>query len=141
MHSPTLLLVEIAGGVARVEKDAESAIALSRAVEGLPGQVWVSLDQDLAEQAARLAAECRLRGADAVYASVAQRHGSILVTRDRQQLNRLPPIVRTLTPEQALEHLTALAVETSATSETQSDGPKSPEAPGENGNTSGTPET
>ncbi|MBI4604546.1 MAG: PIN domain-containing protein [Planctomycetes bacterium] len=108
VHSPTLLLVEIAGAVARVQDDAKRGVELSRAVEALPGQTWVPLDQALAEKAAGLASECRLRGADAVYASVALRHGSVLVTRDREQLERLPPLVVTMTPEQALERLEAL---------------------------------
>lgn len=102
VHSPTLLLVEIAGAVARVENDPDRGVALSGAIHGLPGQTWISLDEVLAAQAAALAAEQRLRGADAVYAGVASRHGAILVTRDREQLERLPPIVPTMTPEQAL---------------------------------------
>jgi len=113
VHSPTLLLVEIAGAFARVQDDTERAVALSKAVHGLPGQVWVPLDEVLAEQAAVLAAERRLRGADAVYAGVARRQGTTLITRDREQLERLPPIVPTLTPEQALARLAALGAEQS----------------------------
>ena len=108
VHSPTLLLVEIAGAVARAEDDPARGIALSRAIESLPGQIWIPLDAVLAPLAASLAAERRLRGADAVYASVARRHASFLVTRDREQLDRLPPIVPTLTAEEALERLEAL---------------------------------
>lgn len=101
--SPTLLLVEIAAAVARVLGDAERGLALARAVRGLPGQMWVPLDDVLADEAARLATAYRLRGADAVYAAVAQRYGAILVTRDRQQMERLRPVLPVLTPEEALE--------------------------------------
>ena len=113
VHSPTLLLVEIAGAFARAQDETERAVALSRAVHGLPGQIWVPLDEVLGEQAAVLAAERRLRGADAVYASVARRQGTTLITRDREQRERLPPIVTTVTPEQALARLAALAADPS----------------------------
>jgi len=74
-------------------------------VRDLPGQHWIPLDDDLAEQAARLAAERRLRGADAVYAAVARCYGTTLVTQDRQQLQRLPGAAPTLTPDEALAQL------------------------------------
>jgi len=108
VHAPALLLVEVAGAVARAAEDARRGIELGAAVRALPGQVLVALDADLAEEAASLAAERRLRGADAVYASVARRHRSILVTRDRERLARLPPVVPTMTPEEALARIDAL---------------------------------
>ena len=105
IFSPTLLLVEVAVAVARVFDDAEKGAMLAQAIRNLPAQIWVPLDESLADEAARLGAERRLRGADAVYAAVAQRCGTILVTRDRQQLQRLPPTVPALTPTKALAHL------------------------------------
>jgi predicted nucleic acid-binding protein len=56
----------------------------------------------LGAEAAQLGAEARLRGADAVYAAVARRFGTILVTRDRQQLERLGPLLSVVTPEELL---------------------------------------
>nr|BAL56619.1 PilT domain-containing protein [uncultured prokaryote] len=110
VFSPTLLLVEVAAAVARVFNDPGQGMAVARALRGLPGQVWVGLDEGLAEEAARLAAEHRLRGADGVYAAVARRYGAALVTLDRQQLERLPPDLPVLTPAQALARLEAEAV-------------------------------
>jgi len=103
--SPTLLLVEVAAAVTRAFDDAGRGLTVARAVRGLPGQVWVPLDDTLAEEAARLAAEHRLRGADAIYAAVARRYGATLVTRDRQQLERLRSSLSVLTPTEALERL------------------------------------
>jgi len=103
--SPTLLLVELAATVARVFDDTGQGIVVAQAVQGLPGQTWVPLDDALADEAARLAARYRVRGADAVYAAVARRYGAALVTRDRQQLERLQPALPVLTPVQALAHL------------------------------------
>ena len=102
LFCPTLLLVEVAAAVARVFGDAERAVALVTALRGLPNQTLVPLDDALANLAARLAAVARLRGADAVYAAVAQHYSTTLVTLDRQQLDRLPPDVRTARPAEAL---------------------------------------
>ena len=105
IFSPTLLLVELAAAAARALNDAALALELTQAVRGLPGQVWVSLDDALAAEAAQLGAEARLRGADAVYAAVARRYGATLITRDRQQLERLAALVSVMTPEDVVAML------------------------------------
>ncbi len=101
--SPTLLLVELAAAVARSLDDTALALEITQAVRALPGQVWVALDDDLAAEAAQLGAEARLRGADAVYAAVARRFGTTLITRDRQQLERLRDLLPVLTPQAWLD--------------------------------------
>jgi len=103
--SPTLLLVEVAAAIARVLDDADVALELTRGIQALPRQLWVPLNDEVAEMAARLGAQARLRGADAVYAAVARRHGAILITRDQQQLERLSALVRVMTPEEVLANL------------------------------------
>ena len=109
VFSPTLLLVEIAGAAARALDDHMSGVTVAQAVWGLPGQVWVSLDADLAEKAGQIAAAFRLRGSDAVYATVAQRSGAVLVTRDKQQLTRLQGTLSVLLPAEARDWLLAQA--------------------------------
>lgn len=103
LFCPTLLLVEVASAVARVLGDAERAAALAAALRDWPNQTLVPLDRALASRAASLAASARLRGADAVYAAVAQQYGTILVTLDRQQLERLPPMVKTAPPSDLVD--------------------------------------
>jgi predicted nucleic acid-binding protein len=105
IFSPTLLLVEVAGAVARGLDDVGQGIAMAHALRDVTRQVWVPLDGDLAEDALRLAAEHRLRGADAVYAAVARRCRTLLVTRDSQQTKRLPPVVPVSSPEEAFTRL------------------------------------
>jgi predicted nucleic acid-binding protein len=105
IFSPTLLLVEVAATVARVLDDAERGMMLAQAVRNLPAQIWVPLDESLADEAARLGAECRLRGADAVYAAVARRYATTLVTCERRQLERLRPALPAITPAEALVRL------------------------------------
>jgi len=109
VFSPTLLLIEVAAAVARNKNDAAQGMAVAQAVRGLPGQVWVPWDDSLTDEAVRLAAELRLRGADAVYAAVAKRYRTTLVTWDRQQLDRLRTAIPVLTPIEALTRLAKLA--------------------------------
>jgi predicted nucleic acid-binding protein len=56
------------------------------------------VDKPLAQQAATLAAQYRLRGSDAIYVAVAYRFGCALITLDLEQLQRVKTIVITRTP-------------------------------------------
>jgi predicted nucleic acid-binding protein len=60
---------------------------------------WHALDEDLTSAACALAGELRLRGADAVYAAVAARMASTLITLDREIQVRAGQHVSGLTPE------------------------------------------
>jgi predicted nucleic acid-binding protein len=62
----------------------------------------VPLGPAVAQQAADLAATHRLRGSDAVYAAVALRVGATLVTRDREQRERLNAVLTARYPEEGL---------------------------------------
>jgi len=99
---PTLLLPEVAAAVGRGRDDTALARAFSSALGRLPHVVWVPLDESLARQAADVAAQYRLRGSDAVYAAVALRFGSTLVTLDREQRDRVAGAVPTRYPVEAL---------------------------------------
>lgn len=98
---PTLLEVEVAAAVARGRDDAELARRFAATLLELPNVVPVPLDPPLATSAAALAARHRLRGADAVYAATALRFGSALLTRDREQRERLTGVIEVLTPAEA----------------------------------------
>jgi len=95
---PTLLLPEVAAAVSRGRGDAELASRFAAALRRLPHLVWVPLDDHLARQAAVVAARHGLRGSDAVYAAVALRFGSTLVTLDREQHQRVAGVVATRHP-------------------------------------------
>ncbi len=88
LFCPTLLPVEVAA-VSRSMDDADGALALAALVRDWPNQTLMPLDGAVADRAAGLAARWRLHGADAVYAAVAQQYGTVLITLDRQQLERL----------------------------------------------------
>jgi predicted nucleic acid-binding protein len=104
--SPTLLLVEVASAIARVFNDSVRGIAFAQSIRLLPGQVLVPLDEALASEAGRSGAERRLRGADAIYAAVAQRNGTTLVTLDQQQLEHLSGYIKVQRPGEVLRSLT-----------------------------------
>jgi len=99
---PTLLLPEVAGATTRGRKDADLAHRFADALSRLPHLVMVPLDATLARQAAVVAADHALRGSDAVYAAVALRFGSTLVTLDREQRDRVANLIPTRWPAEAL---------------------------------------
>lgn len=103
---PTLVLVEVSAAVARLRGERHSA-RITRMVARWPATTFHDLDRVLADAAAAFARANRLRGADAVYAAVAQQFGTTLVSRDREHLTRLAGIVPVLHPSAALAALTA----------------------------------
>jgi predicted nucleic acid-binding protein len=102
---PSLVLAEVAGSFSRTRDDAAGAVALVEALRRFPTVTLVNLTRVLARNAAALAAQHRLRGADAVYAAVALRAGTTLITRDREQRERLIRVVPVLSPAEVLEIL------------------------------------
>lgn len=98
MIVPTLLLPEIAASIARKQGQAEMGLELAEDIRALPNITLVALDESLARLAAETAAKYKLRGSDAVYAAVALRFGTQLVTLDREQLERLAPALPVSAP-------------------------------------------
>jgi predicted nucleic acid-binding protein len=99
---PTLLLPEVAAAVARGRDDADLARRFSELLRRLPHLILVPLDEQSAAQAADIAAQHRLRGSDAIYAAVALRFGSTLVTLDNEQRRRVSGVIPTQLPNEAL---------------------------------------
>ena len=99
---PTLLLPEVAAAIGRGRQDADLAREFAAALSRLPHLVLIPLDTTLAQQAADVAAQYQLRGSDAVYAAVALRFGSTLITLDREQRERVTSALLTLYPAEAL---------------------------------------
>lgn len=90
---PALLLSEIAAAIARKQNNTGHALHLVEEVCNLPNLTLIAVDESLARLAAEIAATHRLRGSDAVYAAVALRFGTNLVTLDREQHERLKNVV------------------------------------------------
>lgn len=98
VHQPTLTLVEVAAAVGRRTQDVDLAREAGLRLLEMPGLILDSLDLDAAADAALLASAARLRGADAIYAATARRHGSTLVTLDAELLERTQEFAATMTP-------------------------------------------
>jgi predicted nucleic acid-binding protein len=99
---PTLLLPEVAAAISRGREDEALAREFAAALSRLPHLVWVPLDATLAKQATGVAARFRLRGSDAVYAAVALRFGTTLLTLDGEQRERVGEVLAAHTPAEAL---------------------------------------
>ena len=100
--APALLLPEVAAAVGQGRDDADLARRFAAKLRGLPYLILTPLDETLAQQAADVAAQYRLRGSEAVYAAVALRFGSTLVTLDREQRDRAAAVIPVRLPAEAL---------------------------------------
>jgi predicted nucleic acid-binding protein len=95
---PALALAEVSGALARRTGLPQIALAAIDWMVKIANVQVVSLDHDLGLAAARIAAEHRLRGADATYVAVASALGLPLITWDEQQLTRAASLVPTFRP-------------------------------------------
>jgi len=86
--SPTLLLAEVGGAISRRTGDPALGKQAIHQLEDLPGLRLVEMDNELIHEAANLAAELGLRGADSVYVAVARQLNLPLVTFDVDQRER-----------------------------------------------------
>ena len=68
----------------------------------------VPLDARLADQASKLAAKHGLRGADSIYAAVANTYNCTLISLDNEHLTRLTGIITVQTPETILKNRTEI---------------------------------
>jgi predicted nucleic acid-binding protein len=95
---PWLAIVECVAAVARKTGNARLADEVGAHLLGLPDVLWVALDETVVGEAIEVAAERRLRAADAVYAAVARSHGATLVTLDAEMLSHRSPRLRCVSP-------------------------------------------
>lgn len=96
---PRLLIAEVAGAVRRITRDPIRARLAFDSLRFMPSLQFVTLDDVLLDEAALIAADRALKGADAVYVAVARRHGCTLVTLDRE---RAAPVVAVVAPHEVL---------------------------------------
>lgn len=86
--SPSLLLPEVGGAIARWTGDGELAARSIAALEQLPGIRLIEMERGLVAEAAELAASLGLRGAEAVYVAAAEYLHLPLCTLDDDQARR-----------------------------------------------------
>src|SRR5262245_43156447 len=101
--APTLLLVEIAGALARRSGRPETALKLVARLQATAALRLHPFDETRRDEYVRLAAALRMRAPDVLYVALARDLGVPLVSWDRQQRERAASIVTVLTPPEALE--------------------------------------
>jgi predicted nucleic acid-binding protein len=95
---PTLFIPEVVASIARKQDSTDIALEILHDFKKFPKLTLVGLDDDFADFASEIAANHRLRGSDAVYAAVALRFGTELITLDKEQLDRLPSVLSIRAP-------------------------------------------
>jgi predicted nucleic acid-binding protein len=95
---PSLILPEISAALARGYGKNDAAKAFVRELKNLPNTIFADLDGNTALLSADIAADNRLRGSAAVYAAVALRFGTELVTLDKEQLDQLAGLLPVRAP-------------------------------------------
>ena len=96
--APSLLLPEVASAVSRATGRPLLARRAVRLLTRLPALRLVAVDSELAEAAARLAGDQRLRGADSVYVALAKQLSLPLVTWDLEQASRSSEVIHAGAP-------------------------------------------
>lgn len=97
--APALLLAEVGGAVARRTADAGLGRQAVRHILSTPNLRLVYTDSELGMLAADLAADQRLRGADALYVAVAHRLNIPLVSWDQEQIARASGAITAYMPD------------------------------------------
>jgi predicted nucleic acid-binding protein len=98
--SPTLLLPEVGGAISRRTGEPQLGRNAIDQLARLPGLKLVEMDHSLVQQAARLASDLGLRGADSLYVGVATRLKLSLVTLDEDQKSKASSAVAVYSLEQ-----------------------------------------
>ena len=93
--APSLLLAEIGGAISRRTRPSLGLMAIEQ-VQSLPGLQLVEMENLLLQEAAQLAAQLGLRGADSTYVALAARLDLPLMTLDIDQKERATKRIKVL---------------------------------------------
>jgi len=96
--APVILLSEVASAVSRGSGDPAVAHQVVEQLKRANIVELVAVTPPLAERAADIAADTKIRGCDAIYVALAEQLNDDLVTLDRQQLERGAAVVTTRKP-------------------------------------------
>lgn len=99
VFSPSILIVELAASVSRATGDEKAGILFSRLVSELPNIELMPVTLELARDAAVIASRLKIRGADALYCAVAAERKAVLLSRDREQIERAKGLIKVIEPD------------------------------------------
>lgn len=95
---PTLFITEIVSSIARKQGSTDIALEVLKDLRKFPNLTLIDLDNNFTDFTSEVAANNRLCASDAVYAAVALRFGTELITLDREQLEGLPKVLAVRAP-------------------------------------------
>ena len=96
--APVILLAEVSAALSRGIDDPQLAHRVIQQLKGASTIELIPVTRPMAEHAAVIAADHRIRGCDAIYVALADQMGETLVTLDKQQLERAAAVVPTRKP-------------------------------------------
>lgn len=96
--APILLLSEVGGAIARRLDHSELGEKAVQQLLSVPTLRLVNINHDSGIQSARIATRYRLRGADAIYVTIAAQLNIPLVSWDQEQINRPAALITAYTP-------------------------------------------
>jgi predicted nucleic acid-binding protein len=95
---PVLVLPEISAALSHGQGKPDLGLAFVQELRNFPNTTFIDVDETVANLAVDIAANNRLRGSDAIYAAVALRFATELITLDKEQLERLPKVLSVKAP-------------------------------------------
>jgi len=98
ISAPAVLIAEAAAAISRGTGNTNQAHQVIRQLSRSTSIRLYPVTMSLAEQAAVIAADHRLRGCDAIYVALAKELGETLITLDKQQLQRGTAVIATSQP-------------------------------------------
>ncbi len=98
MFVPEIARTEGAGAISRITGQSQEGLAAAQWIKANMAVRRVGLDRRLMDSATSLAAQLKIRGADAVYLAAAHRHRVPLVTWDIQLASRASALVQVIQP-------------------------------------------
>ncbi len=98
MVAPSILLTEVAAAIARRLGQPQIALYAAATISNLNLMRIVPMDGALMQEATDMAANLRLRGADAIYVATAKQLGIPLLTWDHEQLTKSTSVISAFRP-------------------------------------------
>ena len=98
LAAPVIMMTEAAAAISRGKGDVVHARQVIRRLQQSRLIEFWPVSFELAERAAEIAAEHRIRGCDAIYVALAEQLGTGLVSLDQQQIERATAVIPTHHP-------------------------------------------
>lgn len=96
--APSILLTEVAAAIARRLRQPQMALHAASTISNLNLMRIIPMEAALMQEATGMAANLRLRGADAIYVATAKQLGIPLLTWDHEQLTKPVGVISTIQP-------------------------------------------